>query len=543
MANFEYATPNNPQVITLFHGEDYIGYTVGFGLNLNPFKAVKAAANFVGNAVKTSGREIGSVAKTVGGGVQGIAKIGGKVIQGADGIIGGTIGKIPIVGSPLHSVFDLGFHAMMAPANLTIGIISGERIDKAALGTLKQQLQDFKQVAPYAQMVISVVPGVGAGVSASLSAGLALAEGQSIAEVLKAGAIGAIPGGPLVKAAVTMAVEVTQSVASGKKLDLATISQTAGGIASSALGLPIVAKNALVAGIGIMGNITAGKPLDKAVTDGAIQGLPISDQTKTVMRNASALAIELAQGKRIDNALLARATSIAASLPTTSPLSDSIKTGIAAVKKVGVGKGEQVLSAALHAGLGDTLVSMGAQTLPKDVQNGIKAGVGLGSGAVFQQRRGQALNKIGGKLVESGIQLAKTSPVINEARKLASTKGASKGFDIGSGLLQQQVGTFDVSTVRDKLDPTQKLGFDMALATRIGTVANPKPPTLSAAAHAGQAITLGMQSYEPEKKAAIMQTIQSNGAATVGATVAVKEVAANREGWINKLLRALGLRK
>jgi len=79
------------------------------------------------------------------------------------------------------------------------------------------------------------------------------------------------------------------------------------------------------------------------------------------------------------------------------------------------------------------------------------------------------------------------------------------------------------------------------LAVRIGAVANPKPDTLSAAAHAGHAITLGMQSYVPDRKAVLMQTVQTNPSATVGATVAIKEVAVSRESWLAKLLKALGI--
>lgn len=516
-------------VITLFHGDDYSGYDPSFGFSLNPIKAIKSAGKFVSNAVKTAGREIGHVTK----GIQSVA-----------GYVGKGIGYIPVVGGPLHTVFDAGFNIGMAPVKLTNAVVlEGRRIDKAVLDNLKEQLHEFKQVAPYAQMVISIVPGVGTGVSACLSAGLALAEGQSIEEVLKAGAIGAIPGGPLVKAAVTMGVETIQHVAKGEKLDLATLGKTAGGIAGSALGLPIAASNALVGGVAIMGNITAGKPLDKTLTDGVIRGLPVSDTVKKAMTEATAISVDLAKGKTIDNAMMNRVNAIRTVLPARNPLSDSIKTSLLAGKKLGAAEAAKVLSAGINSGMGDTLVSMGAVALPPDVQKGVKAGVGLGSGVVFQAKRKGQLPKVKGKLVQSGVELAKSSPVVNAARKLASTKGGTKGFDLGSGLMQQQVGVFDVTTVRNSLSVPDKLGFDMALATRIGTVANPKPTTLSPEAHAGNAITLGMQGYTPDKKVAIMQTVQSNASATVGATAAVQEIVQKREGILIRLLKALGLRK
>jgi hypothetical protein len=464
-------------------------------------------------------------------------------IQDVTGKITHEIGKIPIVGGPLHTIFDAGFHIAMGPSNMVIAVaIEGKRIDKVVLENLKQQLHDFKQVAPYAQMVVSLVPGIGQGVSAAMSAGLALAEGQSITDVLKAGAIGAMPGGPLVKAAITMGVETIQHVARGDKLNLQTLAQTAGGIASSALGLPLAAKNALMAGVAIVGGIAKGNPLDKTLADATITALPISDQAKKAMVEASTLSLDIAHGKKIDAALTSRINGVASMLPSTNPLHSSIKTALAAGQKAH-GKNEELMMAALQSGLGDSLVSMGAQSLPTDVQKGIKSGAALGSGVVYQEQRKVQLTKVTGKLTESGIQLAKTSPLFAEARKLASGKGGTQGFDHATGLLQQQVGAFDIAHVRDGLNPANKIGFDMALSTRIGAVANPKPPTLSPAAHAGHAISLGMQSYVPERKAVIMQTIQTNPSATVGATVAVKEVAVSRESWLVRLLKALGIKK
>lgn len=484
-------------------------------------------ASFTSNVVKVAGKAVGTVTKP---------------IQSVTGAITKEIGKIPIVGGPLHTVFDVTFHVAMGPTNLVTAIASGQRIDHVVLNNLKQQLHDFKQIAPYAQMVISIVPGVGQGVSAMLSAGLALAEGQSITDALKAGLIGAIPGGPLVKAAVTMGVETIQHIARGDKLNLQTFTQTAGGIASSALGLPIAARNALVAGVAIIGGIAHGNPLDKAVSDAAIQALPLSDPVKKAMKEASTLSLDLAHGKKIDAALTARFSAIASVLPATNPLHDSIKTGLDTTRKVH-GKNEDIMLAALQSGLADTLVSMGAQPLPADAQKAVKAGVGLGSGVVYQAHRQTHITLATGKLTESGIQLSKTSPLFAEARKLAAAKNATKGFDVATGLLQQQVGVGDIAHARNGLDVTQKIGFDIACSVRVGAVANPKPPTLSPAAHAGNAIALGMQSYVPERKAAIMATVQTSPSATVGATVAVKAVATSREPFIIRILRALGFRK
>lgn len=528
--------------LTLFQGEDYDAYptlygcnapliwtpgcgyepyNVGFGWNL--FGAI---GNFVSNVVKTAGKAIGAVVHT---------------IQDAAGAVGKAIAKIPIVGGVLSTVFDVVYHAATGIVNLAVAVvIEGKRIDQAVLGQLKTALQDFKQIAPYAQMVISIVPGIGSGVSAALSAGLALAEGQSIGEALKAGLIGAIPGGPLVKAVVTMGVETIQHVARGEKVDFATLTQTAGGIASSALGLPIAAKNAIMAGISTMGKVVQGQPLDKAVTDGAIMALPVNNQIKGAMTDATAMALDLAHGQKLDRVLLTKADGIISRLPTGNPLKDTLQTGIAATKKVAQGrKVEDIMFASLQSGIGDSLVSMGATKLPSEAQKAIKSGVALGSGIVNQGHRAlQLTDKIQGKLAQGGIQLAKAHPMFAEARKIAASKGGTHGFDVGAGLIEQRAKVFDIATVRNSLkNVNDKLGFDIACSARIGAVANPKPKTASAAAHAGHAITMGMQSYDPKKKQIMMATIETVPSATVGAKVAVKRIAAVRASPVKKFMQ------
>jgi hypothetical protein len=531
--------------ICLFHGEEYAaamggtiltptgGMRLGYGYGCDVafgWDLFKSVGHFVSNAVKAAGREIGHA-------MHSIQDVAGKISK--------EIAKIPIVGGALHVIFDAVYHASVGLLHMTVSIvIEGKRIDKVVMDHLTETLHDFKQVAPYAQMVISLVPGIGPGVSAALSAGLALAEGQPIAEVLKAGLIGAIPGGPLVKAAVTMGVETIQHVASGQKLDFATLANTAGGIAASALGIPIAAKNALMAGISTIGAIAKGNPLDKAITDGVIAALPIDNTIKQALTQASTVTLDLAHGKRVDKVLLSQLDNVAAMLPVDNALKDTLKTGVGSIKNLAAGKKpEDVLFGALQSGLGDTLVSMGAAHLPSDVQKAIKSGVAMGSGVVEQANRAlQLVQKVPGKLVESGVQLAKSAPLFAEARKLVPT-GGSYGFDIGAGLMQQQAKLFDIATMRNTLKPPDKIGFDLALSTRIGAVANPKPATLSPAAHAGHAITMGMQSYAPAQKVVMMKAVQTNPSAAVGATEAVKAIAVVRDNWLVKLLRALGLHK
>lgn len=530
--------------VILFYGDEY-GITptglvipepcaIAFGFGADPyvvafgFSLGGAIGHFVSNAVKTAGREVGHVTSS---------------IQHASGKISKAISKVPVVGAPLHYIFDASYHGTFGMLNATVAIAQGHRIDHVMLDQLHDAVKDFKQVGPYAQMVISMVPGVGQGISAGMSAGLALANGQPIAEALKAGALGAIPGGPLVQSCVRAGVETIQHVAKGEKLDLASLAQTAGGVAAGALGLPKTASDAIMAGVSTAGHIVKGQPLDKALTDGAIHALPMPDTAKKAMTEATALTLDIAHGKRVDRALMNRVDGVMGMLPVNAPLRQNLLTGVHAVRGLAEGKNaEHVMMTALQSGVGDQLVSLGAAHLPPKARDGIKAGIALGTGVVHQVHTAQQLTHVvPGKLVETGVQLSKTSPLFGEARKIASSKGGSKGFDLATGLLSHKAGIFHLSVVRNTLTtPHDKMGFDMAMATRIGAVAHPKPHNIQTpAAHAGHAMTMGMQTYVPERKATMMQTIQTHPAAAAGATEAVKQVAAHRDSIIERILVAL----
>lgn len=137
--------------------------------------------------------------------------------------------SIPVFGDMTRIVSN----ASSAPLNLANAIASGARIDRAVVAHLKAALKNVKEAAPYAQMVVSIVPGVGPGVSAAIGAGVALAEGKTIDEIAKAAIRGAIPGGPLAVAAFDTALKVAsganvaQSVLEGARAQLPAAAQKA----------------------------------------------------------------------------------------------------------------------------------------------------------------------------------------------------------------------------------------------------------------------------------------------------------------------------
>lgn len=159
------------------------------------------------------------------------------------------LAKVPIVGPLAKSAVNL----VTAPLGMVDALARGGRIDKVALSSLKGALANVKQIAPYAQTVMSLVPGVGTGLSGALGASLALASGQSLNDAFVAGVKSAIPGGALVQSAAGLAMDAMQ-----------------------------------------------GKP----IADAVLHNLPISDQAKAALKSGLSAAQQMAQGRNVSQALL-----------------------------------------------------------------------------------------------------------------------------------------------------------------------------------------------------------------------------------------------
>lgn len=262
--------------------------------------------SFLKSIVRTAGRGVKKAGKTAGKGVKAVGrtakrgvKLTGKVVtldvKGAvkdtrslakDAVrttanasrgVKGAIAKVPVVGKPLSSVYRL---TIGMPYEVADSVVSGERLDKVALGTLKKSLQDVKDVAPYAQTVITIVPGIGPGISAGIGAGLALASGQPITEALKAGVLAAVPGGALGKSVANVSFAIIQK----KPLDAALLS-----------GVPLAAdqKHALSVVLSSAKGLAEGKRIDKVALEAAQKQLP-----PDVMK-AAKIGVAISQGKNL----------------------------------------------------------------------------------------------------------------------------------------------------------------------------------------------------------------------------------------------------
>lgn len=207
-----------------------------------------------------------------------ITKAASKVASTAANYAEHAVAKIPVVGPLAKSVASL----VTMPLNVAEQLAAGGRIDRVAMNSLKSSLAAVKQVAPYAQLVLSAVPGVGTGLSGAIGAGLALASGQSITDAITAGIRGALPGGPLAAAA----FDVAHAAMQGKPIDQ---------IALNALPISPQAKQALTTGIAVAKDLAAGKKVSQTVVDAATKALP-PDLQKAVQIGAAVAHAKNLQG-------------------------------------------------------------------------------------------------------------------------------------------------------------------------------------------------------------------------------------------------------
>jgi hypothetical protein len=213
-----------------------------------------------------------SAVRTVG---RGVSSGVGALAHGASEVADLT-GKVPVIGKGLHAIVDVA----NSPLYLTASIAKGDRIDKAVIKNIKAQVRAVKDVAPYAQMVISLVPGAGTGVSAIISAGGALASGQPIDAALVAGVRGAIPGGMVGTGVFDAAIAISH----GKTLS---------SVGLAALPIPEGQKKAVAVLATAASDMAAGKRVDSAIARAAEESLP------TNIRKAVTVGLALGHGAKV----------------------------------------------------------------------------------------------------------------------------------------------------------------------------------------------------------------------------------------------------
>ena len=145
------------------------------------------------------------------------------------------------------------------------------------------------------------------------------------------------------------------------------------------------------------------------------------------------------------------------------------------------------------------------------------------------------------RFAASGAAICDASHVLTAAVQSIPKAVDPSGFSVAIQLLQQPATEADIERVRNELPPSARLSFDMGVSAHIGQVANKAPPG-TPSFQAAYLMTKGVQGAAPAQKEAIVRAIAANPEARPGAVLAIKDVAASREGAWGSFLFWLGLK-
>ncbi len=457
------------------------------------------------NLAVTAGKTIQSTAHVVGKVGIGKATVGNITKAGTHAGIGNVnlanaskelsvaihkVSHIPVLGSILGAT--TGLHLVSAVND----VANGQRVDRAAINTLKKKIGDYKAVAPYAASVVSFVPGIGPGVGAGIAAGAALAEGKRWSEVAIEAAKGAIPGGNIAKAV----FDATQAAVRGKSLDQ----------------------------IGIA-------------------ALPIDDKSKAAITAAIALTKDLASGKRVDQALLSRVTDLTAIAGVQGKAAQLISSGAALAKGVASG---QRLDRALMDRVDDAMNIAGPELL-----KAVQVGAAIGTARKLQDTVMKAIAspQAVDALQNLGHAEILKNAVLQKGIAMSDAPEFRKGFQAASGLMSgKKVDEAMILGLRNSLPGEARKGFDSATSyfigknevakkppgkrnppPRKGVKSKPAVPDQSFAYFA----THGVVGAAEGQKTALVQTmVDSSPEMREGAADAIRAIAAEREGKSKKEL-------
>lgn len=223
----------------------------------------------------------------------------GSFLSNVGGAIGGAVTSVGKGAFSIAKGIATPVAALVtSPIKLTADIASGKNVFQSLKDTVKRDLQSVKDVAPYVQAAISVIPGVGAGVNAAISAGAALAQGQPITSAIVAGLKNALPGGPIAAQAFDTAYAIARGQNVGEAALQAAVNNLPGGP---------VAKQAAQTAIAV----AKGQNLQQAAL-GLVKGAVLSGDIKIPGGDlATKSAFDIASGKNVKDVAIGAASSAA----------------------------------------------------------------------------------------------------------------------------------------------------------------------------------------------------------------------------------------
>lgn len=535
------------------------------------------AGDWIVGAANTAGSAAGDVVDWTGGAIE---------------TVGEGIGSIPVLGDLLGVVWS----GATSPVAIAKNIANGVPIDQVALKAFERELANIKKAAPYAQTVISFVPGIGPVASGAISAGIAMANGQPIDEILIAGAKGAIPGGPLAAAAFEASVGAIQGK-SIEEIGIGTVSNLGQAVGVK---LPEDAERYLAAGLQVAKGVAQGENVQTAIVSEAIEQLPPQ------ARDAAKAAQQVSNGAALSDILLENGLNRASE--RVSAQFGAERFTAKALNKTTVNRmvsRDQTNKMLQGDRLGAHTVSYTAAAkrkneIRKAMKDAIQAGIAMGSGAYYQKEMARRspgmfglLNDMGARITEANEVLkagakAMTKPkLVSRGRVTYSPSGVPQdfadsdfpygnttwqetqgfagdfgldefakpkpklvssgrkivpknSFNIGAAMMKAKINPTMLASVRAALPPDTRSGFDTAVSISKGQLyggAEGMTPEQAAGYYA----TTGMLGASPDMKQGIVEGLIEDSDAKEGVKQALTELDENLSLW-ERILRFFGLR-
>lgn len=314
--------------------------------------------------------------------------------------------------------------------------------------------------------------------------------------------------------------QVAGKIANGDRLDrvaLATLKSHVQSVkavapyAQTVISFVPVVGPGVSAGLGAGLALASGQPITAALAEGVKSALPGGALAKGIF-DASAAVV---QGKPIDQIVL-----------STLPLDAQSKKGLAMALDISkrLASGQRVDTALIAQA--DKAISL----LPIDAQKSFKIGTALAEAQKLQKIAAQHVDtRALTSLAKGGANIIKTSPVLASASTVLKSDDAKKGYALAMGVLQHpKPQPFHVAAIRQRLNPTQRQGFDMAVSVRSGMAATrlDAPPSAPPAQQLGYYATRGV--VRTASTPAIIRAVRTNPQTAKGANVAIQKIQATK---------------
>jgi hypothetical protein len=240
--------------------------------------------------------------------------------------------------------------------------------------------------------------------------------------------------------------------------------------------------------IGAASALASGKSITQAVLEGAKGALPGGPIAKASFDIATAGI----QGKPISEVALS-------ALPLSNDQKKMVIASVNAAKDIAHGKR-----------VDESIFNAGKALLPPDAQKALVTGIALAHAKSLQELASKGAAAALNQLPNVGKTKILSTDVLKAGYNQLKSAEQKTGFTAATGLMQHTINRNEFNTIRGRLTPDQKKGFDLAVSGHIGQLTHPLPASISPAKRFGYYVTHGMVSAKPDNQKGMKAVLASH---------------------------------